>query len=123
LVSATPDPNDPFYAISQSLSADKSPTIAALETGKLTSSQHNVLSALAAGNGSPVALPWNTNGTEPTTVAQIRGYGWIKLVKPSYNATTRLVTGGTYELTAVGQAISRRTGGSGVSTTGTSITA
>jgi hypothetical protein len=112
----------PLGAIANSLNTSVSPTVDALRTGKLTTKQHTVLAALY-GAGQPTNIPWNANGTEPSVVSQERAYGWIKLVKPSYDQTTRAVTGGTYELTPVGKAIARRTGGGGVTSTGISVTA
>lgn len=89
---------------------DQSPTIQALTTGKLTNQQHKVLAALGS-SSTPTALPWDTNGVEPDVLATIRKYGWIKEVAPTYDTKTREITGATYELTPIGQAINRRTGG------------
>jgi hypothetical protein len=112
----------PLAAIAAARNVAQTPTIAALETGALTTSQHTVIQALAA-SAKPISVPWNTDGTEPTTLAQERSYGWIKLVEPTYNPTTRFVTSATYELTPVGKAIAARTGGDGVTANGISITA
>ena len=113
----------PLAAIAKSLNTATTPTLAALETGALTTSQHNVLQTLDATPTTPISIPWNTDGSEPTTLAQMRSYGWIKLVKPTYDQSTKLVTSATYELTPVGKAIAARTGGGGVTATGVSVSA
>lgn len=123
ILSAGTTGTGPLAAIANSLNVSVSPTIAALQTGALTPNQHKVLQTLDATPTTPVSIPWNGNGTEPSVVAQIRSYGWIKLVKPSYDPTTKLVTSATYELTPIGKAIAARTGGSGVTATGVSVTA
>jgi len=96
-------------------SAAATATTQALGEGKLTTTQHNVLVALAGGANLTATLPWNTDGSEPTALSQLRQYGWIKLVEPNYNPTTRLTTGAQYTLTEVGKAIYLRTGGSTIS--------
>ena len=90
-------------------------TALALSEGKLTNSQQRVLQAVGD-NGGPLTIPWNANGTEPTTVASIRTAGWLKLDKKIVSGGK--VTGGTYELTAVGNAIYQRTGGGNVNGSG-----
>ncbi len=117
------DTSSPFYAISESINSNNSPTLQALQEGKLTTTQHNILKTLAANNNQPTSIPWNANGTEPTIVTQIKGYGWIKIVEPAYDPSTRLVTSATYELTPVGKAIVNRTGGTGATGSGTDIVA
>jgi hypothetical protein len=112
----------PFSALEASAAsvANKSATVDALDEGKLTGEQYNVLSAVASST-TPTTLPWNSDGTEPTTIAQIRQYGWIKLVEPIYDSTSHSVTGGEYELTAVGQAIFNRTGGGKIGASSSSV--
>ena len=90
-------------------------TALALSEGKLTNSQQRVLQAIGDNNG-PLTVPWNANGTEPTTVANIRTAGWLKLDKKVVSGGK--VTGGTYELTTVGKAIYQRTGGGNVNGSG-----
>jgi hypothetical protein len=102
-------------ATSSALSAGSKATTEALGEGKLTTKQHTVLNALTGSPKLTGTLAWNTNGTEPTILTQLRQYGWIKLVSPNYNEKTRLVTGAQYTLTEVGKAISVRTGGSAIS--------
>jgi hypothetical protein len=92
-------------------SATTPSTTAALSEGRLTTSQQRVLQAVGDNTG-PLTIPWNANGTEPTTVANIRTAGWLKLDKKV--TTDGKVTGATYELTAVGKAIYQRTGGGNV---------
>jgi hypothetical protein len=104
-------PAGPFAALSTAASADQTPTIEALSTGKLTGKQQRIISTLGATPDTPTSIPWTDKGTEPTVIATIRKYGWIKLVKPDYNPKTRLVTAATYKLTTIGKAINIRTGG------------
>lgn len=96
--------------LTQSSSAVPS-TALALSEGKLNTSQQRVVQAIGDNNG-PLTIPWNATGTEPTTVANIRTAGWLKLDKKV--VTDGKVTGGVYELTAVGKAIYNRTGGGNV---------
>ena len=96
--------------LTQSSSAVPS-TALALSEGKLNTSQQRVLQAVGDNNG-PLTIPWNATGTEPTTVANIRNAGWLKLDKKV--VTGGKVTGGVYDLTAVGKAIYLRTGGGNV---------
>ena len=122
--SGTIDTSSPLYLVAQSITAtNNSPTTQALETGKLTTAQHNVLSALAAGGNKPYSIGWNNDGSEPTTLATMRSLGWIKLVEPDYNPSTRLVGSATYELTPVGQAIAKRTGAGTTTSNSVSVTA
>lgn len=97
--------------------SNQQPTIEALGQGKLTGKQHKIIAALGAAPKNTLSVPWNANGTEPTVVSQIRKYGWIKLVKPTYDTKTRLVGSATYQLTKIGLAIYKRTGGGTLSTT------
>jgi hypothetical protein len=90
-------------------------TTAALTEGRLTTSQQRVLQAVGDSTG-PLTIPWNANGTEPTTVANIRTAGWLKLDKKVTD--NGKVTGATYELTAVGKAIFKRTNGGNVDGSG-----
>jgi hypothetical protein len=114
----------PLAAIEASLNTSANPTITALRTGALTTKQHKVIQALAANNGQPLSIPWSSSGNEPSVVAQIRSYGWIKLVKPTNSPTNpKQVVSATYELTPVGKAIAARTGGGGgVTASGVNLT-
>ena len=108
----------PFAAIAASLNTVSSPTVAALETGALTGSQHNVIQTISAANNQPTSIPWTSSGNEPSVVAQMRSYGWIKLIKPTADPSNpKQVDSATYELTPVGLAIAKRTGGGQVGTT------
>ncbi|HEV2673916.1 MAG TPA: hypothetical protein VGV37_05195 [Aliidongia sp.] len=100
--------------LTQSSSATPS-TTQALAEGKLNTSQQRVLQAVGD-NNAPLTIPWNATGTEPTTVANIRSAGWLKLDKKVVAGGK--VTGGVYELTAVGKAIYQRTGGGNVNGSG-----
>jgi hypothetical protein len=123
IISASTTISGPLAAIENSINTSTSPTVAALRTGELTTTQQKLLSTLYTA-GEPSSIPWNANGTEPSVVAQIRSYGWIKLVEPTYDPTNHSVTSATYELTPVGKAIALRTGGgAGVTTSGISVTA
>jgi hypothetical protein len=122
ILAATQTSTGPLSVIANSLNTAVSPTIAALRTGELTTTQQKLLSALYS-SSTPTSIPWNANGTEPSVVAQVRGYGWIKLVEPTYNQTTKAVASATYQLTPVGKAIAARTNGGGVTTSGISVTA
>ena len=104
--------------LSQSSSTTPSTTLA-LSEGRLTNSQQRVLQAVGDNSG-PLTIPWNATGTEPTTVANIRNAGWLKLDKKIVSGGK--VTGATYELTAVGKAIYARTGGGNVNGSSTALT-
>jgi hypothetical protein len=101
----------PLSALLTQASSATPSTAQALNAGKLTTSQQRVLQAVGDNNG-PLTIPWNATGTEPTTVANIRTAGWLKLEKKV--VTNGKVTGGVYDLTAVGKAIYNRTGGGNV---------
>jgi len=92
--------------LNKSSSATPSTTLA-LE-GLIKPSQQRVISAIGSSTG-PLSIPWNSNGTEPTTVASLRTAGWIKLDKKIL--TNGKPSGGTYELTKLGALINNRTGG------------
>ncbi len=85
-------------------------TSQALNAGALTPTQQNLIAVLGGNGTTATAVPWNTNGTEPNVVTQVRGYGWIKLVGKTSDPTTHAQSG-LYVLTAVGQAIYNRTSG------------
>lgn len=103
----------PFAALASAAAsnAGNTATLEALGEGKLTTTQHNIIAALGAAPDFTASIPWNSGGVEPTELAQMRQDGWIKLVKPNYDSSTRLVTAASYELTEVGKAIYLRTGG------------
>jgi hypothetical protein len=102
---------NPLTALLTQSGSSAPSTSQALLAGKLTTSQQRVLQAVGDNNG-PLTIPWNANGTEPTTVANIHNAGWLKLDKKV--VTNGKVTGGVYELTKVGTAIYNRTGGGNV---------
>ena len=83
-------------------------TLLALAEGRLTGAQHKVVAALATAPKGTYELDWS-KGVEPSVIAAIRKLGWIKLIKPHFDAATRLVTGADYQLTTVGKAIYKRT--------------
>lgn len=103
----------PFSAISKAdtSSAQNTATTQALGEGKLTTQQHNLIAAIGQTKTNSYSITWNGNGTEPSVVSQVKNYGWIKVIKPTYDATTHSVTSATYQLTPIGKAIYQRTGG------------
>jgi hypothetical protein len=125
LLAAGSPQTGPLAAIAQSLNQAATPTVAALETGALTTNQHKILQALFSGNaipkGTPYSLPWTASGNEPSVVAQVRSYGWIKLIKPTTAPNSTRVVSATYELTPIGQAIARRTNADGVTASGINL--
>jgi hypothetical protein len=86
-------------------------THAALTTGALTGTQQKIIAAVGTPGAGTTVLPWNKDGTEPTSVATIRGYGWIKLNRKSF--TNGKLTGGVYQLTTIGRQIYNRTSAGG----------
>jgi hypothetical protein len=97
-----------FASFATSESSSTSKTLLALGSGGMTSAEHNVIVDVSAGGTNGSAVGWNANGTEPTTLANMRSYGWIQLVKKTDTDGT---ISGVYKLTAVGKAIAKRTGG------------
>jgi hypothetical protein len=91
-------------------SASTAPSTAEALAGLIKPSQQRVIAALGD-NGGPLGIPWNANGTEPTTVAALRTAGWIKLDSKTQVDGSK---GGTYELTKLGAAIYARVGGGAV---------
>jgi len=91
-----------------SKSNSTAPSTAEALNGLIKPSQQRIVQAIGDNNG-PLSIPWNANGTEPTTVAALRTAGWIKL--DSKVQTNGKSSGGTYSLTKVGIEIYNRTGG------------
>jgi hypothetical protein len=87
-------------------------TVDALATGKMTNGENKVLTAIAEGPSTGTPAPWTNTNTEPTTLANMRAYGWIKLVSKSNTAADG--TQGLYELTTLGKAIYARTSGGAI---------
>ncbi|HTH95935.1 MAG TPA: hypothetical protein VL574_00885, partial [Stellaceae bacterium] len=79
-------------------------------------SEHNAIVAIASGGSQGTDVPWNANGTEPSTLQNLRTNGWAKLVQKT--TTDGKPSGGVYVLTAVGKAIYARTGGGTVGSNG-----
>jgi hypothetical protein len=103
----------------QSKSSSTVPSTAQALEGLLKPSQQRVIAAVGD-NGGPLSIPWNANGTEPTTVAALRTAGWLKLDQKVL--TNGKSSGGTYELTKLGTAIYNRTGGGKVGSPTTALT-
>src|SRR6185312_14148667 len=56
-------------------------TALALGSGGMKKAQQNVIQVLGDNGGDkPTTIPWNKDGTEPSVLANIREYGWVKLV-------------------------------------------
>jgi len=91
-----------------SKSSSTAPSTAQALEGLIKPSQQRVIQAIGDSTG-PLSIPWNANGTEPTTVAALRTAGWIKL--DSKVQTNGKSSGGTYTLTKLGIQIYNRTGG------------
>ena len=102
-----------------SKSSSSAPSTAQALAGLLKPSQQRVIAAVGDNNG-PLSIPWNANGTEPTTVAALRTAGWLKL--DTKVLTNGKSSGGTYELTKLGTAIYNRTGGGQVGGNTTALT-
>lgn len=101
-------------------SSSTTPSTALALDGLIKPSQQRVISAIGSSTG-PLSIPWNSNGTEPTTVAALRTAGWIKLDKKIL--TNGKPSGATYELTKLGVQVNNRTGGGRVgATTKTALT-
>jgi hypothetical protein len=100
--------NNIFSAFSSATSSGAAATATALGSGGLTTKQHNVIQTLGDSGTPTVKIPWNTNGTEPTLLTQLRTYGWIKATRRDNSGGT---SGAYYKLTPIGQAIYKRTGG------------
>jgi hypothetical protein len=104
-----------FGSLAQSNSSSASATATALGSGGLTTSEHNVIASIAAGPSAGTAIPFNKDGAAPTTVANMQSFGWIKLVrKTDVNGQVS----GVFQLTPVGKAIAKRTGGGQLSSAG-----
>jgi hypothetical protein len=104
------DSSSPFSILSaNSATTTSSPTIAALTTGELSTEDHTVIAAIGGTANNSLVVPYNANGTAPTTITALQALGWIKidgvLVPPGSNVPTSA----TYSLTPVGQAIYKRT--------------
>jgi hypothetical protein len=89
-------------------STSTAPSTAQALSGLVKPSQQRVVQAIGDNDG-PLSIPWNANGTEPTTLASLRTAGWLKL--DTKVLTNGKPSGGTYELTKLGTAIYNRTGG------------
>jgi hypothetical protein len=100
---------DNFSILAGGGTSPQKATVDALATGKMTNGENKVLTAIAHGPSSGTSAPWNKNNTEPTTLANLRSFGWIKLVKKTKG--TGGTTQGVYELTNVGKAVYARTSG------------
>lgn len=102
-----------------SKSSSSAPSTTQALAGLIKPSQQRVLQAIGDNTGA-LSIPWNANGTEPTTVAALRTAGWIKLDKKIL--TNGKSSGGTYELTKLGTQIYNRTGGGRADGTTTALT-
>ena len=91
-----------------SKSTSTAPSTTEALAGLIKPSQQRVIQAIGDATG-PLSIPWNSNGTEPTTVAALRTAGWIKL--DSKVLTNGKSSGGNYTLTKLGTEIYNRTGG------------
>jgi hypothetical protein len=110
LASGNNDTFGPLGIISANNAAiSASPTINALSAGELSTVDHNVIASIGKTAGNSLLIPWNANGTPPTTVANLQNLGWIKLLSVETPAGAKNPTGANYSLTPVGQAIFKRT--------------
>ncbi|MEA2756068.1 MAG: hypothetical protein QOJ54_2357 [Aliidongia sp.] len=110
LASGNSDTFGPLDIISASNAAvSSSPTINALSAGELSTVDHNVIASIGQTAGNSLLIPWNANGTAPTTVTNLQNLHWIKLLSVETPAGAPAPTGATYGLTPVGQAIFKRT--------------
>jgi len=86
-----------------------SPTINALTTGELSTEQHKIISEIGSTANDTLSVPWNSNGTEPSQITDLKSLGWIKLDQVTTTAGDTKPSSATYSLTPVGQAIFKRT--------------
>ena len=100
-------------------SSSSTPSTTEALAGLIKPSQQRVIQAIG-NNAGPLSIPWNANGSEPTTIAALRTAGWIKL--DAKVLTNGKSSGGTYELTKLGTEIYNRTGGGQVGATTTALT-
>jgi hypothetical protein len=106
----TPDTSNPFTILSaNSATTSTSPTINALSSGELSTEDHTVIASIGETPGNSLLIPFNANGTVPTTIANLQSLNWIKLDTVQTSAGSKDPTGGTFSLTAIGQAIFKRT--------------
>jgi hypothetical protein len=107
---ATSNSSTAFSILSAvSATTSTSPTINALQTGELSTEDHTVIAAIGGTATDSELIPWNANGTAPSTITNLQSLGWIKLVSVQTKAGASAPTGATYTLTPVGQAIYKRT--------------
>jgi hypothetical protein len=100
----------PFSILSaNSAAVSASPTINALSAGELSTEDHNVIASIGQTAGNSLLIPWNANGTAPSTITNLQSLGWLKQVSVDTPAGAKAPTGATYSLTPVGQAIFKRT--------------
>jgi|GEM_PF-4136410 hypothetical protein len=110
LAASASDSSSAFSIISaNSATTSTSPTINALTTGELSTEDHTVIAAIGATAGNSLLVPWNANGTAPSTITAIQSLGWIKLASVETAPGSQAPTGANYSLTPVGQAIYKRT--------------
>ena len=94
---------------SSQATVSSSPTINALSSGELSTSDHKVIAAIGATANNSLLVPWNANGTEPSVITSLKQLGWIKLQTLQQTPGSKVTTGANYTLTPVGQAIYKRT--------------
>jgi hypothetical protein len=111
--------NSALGVLQSATGSGASATALALSTGGIKSSQQKVLAAIGSAPDGTLIQQWNANGSEPSTLANLRSYGWITLTGKSYDASAKTSVG-SYQLTAVGYAIYQRTGGGSVASGGLS---
>ena len=108
--SASTDSSSPFSLLAtSSATVSSSPTINALQSGELSTENHNVIAAIGNTSNDQLVIPWNANGTEPSTLANLRQLGWIKILSEQTTPGDPKPSGANYTLTPVGQAIFKRT--------------
>jgi hypothetical protein len=107
---AASDSSSPFSVLgSNAATTSTSPTINALTTGELSNGDHKVIAAIGGTANDSLLIPWNANGTEPSTITSLKQLGWVKLQQLQTVPGQSKPTGATYTLTPVGQAIYKRT--------------
>jgi len=107
---ATSDSSSAFSILdAASATTSTSPTINALQTGELSTEDHTVIASIGGTATDSLLIPWNANGTAPSTITNLQSLGWIKLVSEQTTPGSPAPTGATYTLTPVGQAIYKRT--------------
>jgi hypothetical protein len=110
IAATSTDTSGPFSILSSShATTSNSPTINALTSGELSTQDHKIIAAIGGTANDSLLVPWNSNGTEPSEISNLKNLGWIKILSLQTAPGSKTPTGANYSLTPVGQAIYKRT--------------